>query len=53
LGIAQHPTFKRNLIESLVQWGSSWGSSRNNNVRLSIYEEAKQALAQFLERLQL
>ncbi|MFY7827393.1 MAG: aminotransferase class I/II-fold pyridoxal phosphate-dependent enzyme [Flectobacillus sp.] len=47
LGIAQHPTFKRNLIESLVQWGSSWGSSRNNNVRLSIYEEAEQALAQF------
>ncbi|MFD1819485.1 7-keto-8-aminopelargonate synthetase [Pseudarcicella hirudinis] len=47
LGMAFQPEFKENLFEGLQYYGASWGSSRNNTVRLSIYEEAESALAQF------
>lgn len=46
LGIAQHPVFQQAFVEAVAQWGTSWGSSRNNTIRLEVYEEAEQLLAQ-------
>lgn len=45
LGMAQLPEFKALVAEGIQQYGTSWGSSRNNNVRLAVYEEAEQLLA--------
>jgi 8-amino-7-oxononanoate synthase len=49
LGISQHPSFREKLSEGLQIYGTSWGSSRNNTLRLCIYEEAEQCLASFVE----
>lgn len=48
LGMAHNTVFQKNIIQSLQRYGTSWGSSRNNNIRLNIYEEAEDRLAQFL-----
>ncbi len=45
LGIAQHPVFQQAFVEAIAQWGTSWGSSRNNTIRLTVYEEAEARLA--------
>jgi 8-amino-7-oxononanoate synthase len=47
LGLGHHAVFQNYLHEGLRQFGSNFGSSRNNNLRLSIYEQAEAALAQF------
>jgi 8-amino-7-oxononanoate synthase len=47
LGMAHHQGFRENLIRSIARYGTSWGSSRNNSVRLAIFEEAEKALALF------
>lgn len=46
LGIPHHPVFKENFIKAVADYGTSWGSSRNNTVQLSIYEKAEKALAE-------
>jgi 7-keto-8-aminopelargonate synthetase-like enzyme len=48
LGIPHQPEFRANFLESIAHYGTSWGSSRNNTVRLSIYEEAENILAQWV-----
>lgn len=48
LGMGHHATFRRFLWEGIAQYGTNFGSSRNNNLRLQIYEEAETALAQFV-----
>ena len=45
LGLPQHPAFQKLLVESMTRYGTSFGSSRNGNLRLSIYEEAEAKLA--------
>lgn len=45
LGLPQHPTFQQLLIESVARYGTTYGSSRNGNLRLTIYEEAEAKLA--------
>ncbi|POY40530.1 aminotransferase class I/II [Flavobacterium alvei] len=45
LGIATNPDFQNILFESIKKWGSSYGSSRNSNIKLSIYETAEKLLA--------
>lgn len=47
LGMPHHEGFKENFSKALSQYGMSWGSSRNNNIRLDIYEKAEVALAKF------
>ncbi len=49
LGIPNHPQYRKNLIDSISRYGSSWGSSRNNTLQLSIYEKAEIELANFAE----
>lgn len=45
LGLPQHPTFQQLLVEGIARYGTSFGSSRNGNLRLRIYEEAEAKLA--------
>ena len=45
LGLPQNPTFQQLMIDATRQYGTVFGSSRNGNVRLSIYEEAEAKLA--------
>jgi 8-amino-7-oxononanoate synthase len=45
LGITTNPDFQDILFESIKKWGTSYGSSRNSNVKLSIYETAENLLS--------
>ena len=47
LGMPHHQGFKENFAKALSQYGMSWGSSRNSNIRLDIYEKAEIELAKF------
>ena len=46
LGIPQHPGFHALMSESMRRYGTVFGSSRNGNLRLGIYEEAEAKLAE-------
>lgn len=45
LGINQDADFRQLLIEGLHQYGMSFGSSRNGNLQLAIYEAAEDKMA--------
>lgn len=45
LGLNQDNDFKELLIEGLHQYGMSFGSSRNGNLQLAIYETAENKMA--------
>ncbi len=45
LGLPQHPEFQELLMESMRRYGTVFGSSRNGNLRLGVYEEAEAKLA--------
>ena len=47
LGMPHHQGFRENFMRAFAQYGTSWGSSRNNNIRLEIYEKAEIELAKF------
>lgn len=47
LGMAFHPRLVQLLSENLNSLGSHFGSSRNNSLRISVYEEAEKELAKF------
>ncbi|MCK0130441.1 aminotransferase class I/II-fold pyridoxal phosphate-dependent enzyme [Flavobacteriaceae bacterium F08102] len=45
LGMASLPQFQALLFDQIKQWGTAYGSSRNANVQLAIYNQAEQAFA--------
>lgn len=45
LGITTNPDFQNILFDSIKKWGTGFGSSRNSNIKLSIYETAEKILA--------
>jgi 8-amino-7-oxononanoate synthase len=47
LGIAQHPQMQAFLAEGVAQYGLHFGSSRNGNLQLAIYEETEARLAEW------
>ena len=47
LGMPHHQGFRENFLRDFARYGTSWGSSRNNNIRLEIYEKAEIELAKF------
>lgn len=47
LGMPHHQGFRENFMRAFARYGTSWGSSRNNNIRLEIYEKAEIELAKF------
>jgi len=38
LGMSTHPVFQNTLTNSIKKWGTSYGSSRNSNIKLSVYK---------------
>jgi 8-amino-7-oxononanoate synthase len=48
LGLSANVEFNQNLAIALKQYGSSFGVSRNGNLKLAIYEEAEKQLAEFV-----
>ncbi len=48
LGMSRNPVFIQRVMEGLQRVGINWGSSRSNTLRLSLYDEAEAALAQWL-----
>ncbi|GAB3340474.1 8-amino-7-oxononanoate synthase [Larkinella ripae] len=47
LGMAQNPVFRERLTAEMARYGTVFGSSRNGNLQLRIYEEAEVQLAAF------
>lgn len=45
LGLPQHPAFQQLLVDGMARYGTTYGSSRNGNLRLGIYEAAEIKLA--------
>ncbi|MCX6219014.1 aminotransferase class I/II-fold pyridoxal phosphate-dependent enzyme [Spirosoma sp.] len=45
LGMPQHPGFQQLVAQSMSRYGTVFGSSRNGNLRLGVYEEAEAKLA--------
>ncbi len=48
LGMATNNEFQKILISSLKKWGSAYGSSRNSNVKLSIYQKFEEEFSRFV-----
>ncbi|MEO9572239.1 MAG: aminotransferase class I/II-fold pyridoxal phosphate-dependent enzyme [Polaribacter sp.] len=48
LGVAFLPEFQELVFKAIHKWGTSYGSSRSANIKLSIYEKGETFLAQFL-----
>lgn len=48
LGLATHPRFQENVIKALRKWGTFYGSSRNANVKLAIYNDFEDYFADFI-----
>lgn len=47
LGMGHHEGFLNYLHEGIRTYGTHYGSSRNNSLRLTVYDEAETALAKF------
>ena len=45
LGVSTNPEFQKIAFESIKKWGTAYGSSRNSNIKLSIYDKAEELLA--------
>ncbi|MFC4722980.1 aminotransferase class I/II-fold pyridoxal phosphate-dependent enzyme [Geojedonia litorea] len=48
LGLATHPQFQDSLFKGIKKWGSAYGSSRNSNVKLAIYDKAEDLLSHLI-----
>ncbi len=48
LGVPQHPAFGQLLSEGIGRYGTAYGSSRNGNLRLGVYEAAEAKLASMI-----
>ena len=46
LGIATQSEFQKLLFENIKKWGTFYGSSRNANVKLSVYDKAEQLFSE-------
>jgi 8-amino-7-oxononanoate synthase len=47
LGMGHQPLFREALMEGITRYGTIFSASRNNNLKLKIYEEAEDFLAQW------
>ena len=47
LGVGHQPLFREALMEGIGQYGTIFSASRNNNLKLKIYEEAEDFIAQW------
>ena len=49
LGMGHNPEFESFLTEGLERYGTHYGSSRNGSLRLTVYEDAEESLAAFVD----
>jgi 7-keto-8-aminopelargonate synthetase-like enzyme len=49
LGLPTNTAFQNILVKNILQWGSSYGSSRNANIKLLAYEHGEHFLAKFIK----
>lgn len=47
LGMGHQPSFRESLMEGMSRYGTVFSASRNNNLKLKIYEEAEYFLAEW------
>ncbi|AQG82527.1 aminotransferase class I/II [Spirosoma montaniterrae] len=48
LGLPQSPAFRALLTDSMARYGTAFGSSRNGNLQLNVYDEAEAKLARWV-----
>lgn len=48
LGMATNVNFQKLVFNSFKKWGTSYGSSRASNIKLSVFNEAETSLSQFI-----
>lgn len=49
LGIPMLPNFQKIVFQSIQQWGTCYGSSRNANIKLDVYKKGEQFFSNFLK----
>ena len=49
LGVPLLPDFQKEVAQSMLQWGTSYGSSRSANLKLEIYQKGEEYLSTFLK----
>ena len=49
LGLATHKEFQDLIVEGIRKWGTFYGSSRNANIKLSVYDTAEEMLANWIK----
>lgn len=49
LGMGHHEEFQTFLAEGLERYGTHFGGSRNGSLRLTVYEDAEESLAAFVD----
>ncbi|MFQ3173329.1 MAG: 7-keto-8-aminopelargonate synthetase-like enzyme [Flavobacterium sp.] len=49
LGIPTNTDFQNILVKNILLWGSSYGSSRSANIKLTAYEHSEHFLAKFIK----
>ncbi|MFD2569918.1 aminotransferase class I/II-fold pyridoxal phosphate-dependent enzyme [Spirosoma soli] len=48
LGLSQRSEFQQLVIDAIGRYGTVFGSSRNGNLRIGVYEEAEEKLAEYV-----
>lgn len=48
LGVNTHQKFQKMLFQNIKKWGTFYGSSRNSNIKLSVYDDFEQQFANFV-----
>lgn len=49
LGVPLLPSFQELVTQSILKWGTSYGSSRAANLKLEVYQRGEQLLSNFLK----
>ena len=49
LGVTMLPKFQELVAQSILKWGTSYGSSRSANLKLNVYQKGEQYLSSFLK----
>lgn len=49
LGLPTNPEFQNILVKNILNWGSSYGSSRSANIKLTAYDNGELFLAKFIK----
>ena len=48
LGLSANEAFQNNVILGIKKWGTAYGSSRNANVKLSVFDNAERLFSKLI-----